>query len=183
MRRVSVIFRMHQKCQEGATEWRRDPYLVHRSIYFHWNDEICVVHRLLERQEALMWEERRRRRLTHKSLTLKELWTSVSSRSMTTQIFPESFDLTGGSSGFTWTLETVPFSSTSRGALLLTGRGSGWSRHRQQKKLEKKPLLRGFLVEMEGKEPAGEEASEPKRCRDTGKKKTLEERERVLAVC
>lgn len=35
-------------------------------------------------------------------LTLKELWTNVSSRSITTQIFPESFDLTGGSSGFTW---------------------------------------------------------------------------------
>lgn len=89
---------------------------------------------------------------------------------MTTQIFPESFDLTGGSSGFTWTLETVPFSSTSRGALLLTGWGSGWSRHRQQKKLEKRPLLRGFLVETEGKEPAGEDAKELKRCRGFGKR-------------
>lgn len=76
---------------------------------------------------------------------------------MTTQIFPESFDFAGGSSGFTWTLETVPFSSTSRGALLLTGWGSGWSRHRQQKRLEKKPLLRGFLVETAGEEPAGED--------------------------
>lgn len=124
MRRVSVIFRIHQKRQErereAATAWRRDPYLVHCSVYFHWYDEICVVHRLVGRQEALMWEDRRRVKHT-KSLTLKELWTSVSSRSMTTHIFPESFDLTGGSSGFTWTLATVPFSSTSRGALLLTG--------------------------------------------------------------
>lgn len=105
------------------------------------------------------------------SATLKELWTSVSSRSITTQIFPESFDLTGGSSGFTWTLETVPFSSTSRGALLLTGWGSGWSRHRQQKKLERKPLLRGFWVEAEGKGPAGGGASEAKSCRGVGRRK------------
>lgn len=55
------------------------------------------------------------------------------------------------------TLDTVPFSSTSRGALLLTGGGSGWSRHRQQNRLEKRPLLRGFLVDTEGEEPAGDE--------------------------
>lgn len=51
------------------------------------------------------------------------------------------------------TLETVPFSSTSRGALLLTGGGSGWSRHRQQNRLEKRPPLLGFLEERDGEEP------------------------------
>lgn len=55
------------------------------------------------------------------------------------------------------TLETVPFSSTNRGALLLTGWGSGWSRHRQQKRLEKRPLLLGFLEDREGEDPAEEE--------------------------
>ncbi|TNN70305.1 hypothetical protein EYF80_019519 [Liparis tanakae] len=54
------------------------------------------------------------------------------------------------------TLETVPFSSTSRGALLLTGWGSGASRHRQQKRPEKRPLLLGFLEDREGAEPAEE---------------------------
>lgn len=54
-------------------------------------------------------------------------------------------------------METVPFSSTSRGALLLTGGGSGWSRHRQQEKMEKKPPLLGFLEDREGEEPAEEE--------------------------
>jgi len=54
-------------------------------------------------------------------------------------------------------LETVPFSSTSRGALLLTGWGSGASRHRQQKRLEKRPLRLGFLEDREGAEPAEEE--------------------------
>ena len=39
----------------------------------------------------------------HFAVTLKELWTSVSSRSRTTQIFPESLDLIDGSSGLTWT--------------------------------------------------------------------------------
>lgn len=39
----------------------------------------------------------------------------------------------------------------------MTGGGSGWSRHRQQKRLEKKPLLLGFLEDREGEEPAGEE--------------------------
>lgn len=55
------------------------------------------------------------------------------------------------------TLESVPFSSTSRGALLLTGGGSGWSRHRQHKRLEKRPRLRGFVEDGEGEEPAEKE--------------------------
>lgn len=38
-------------------------------------------------------------------LTLNELWTSVSSRSMTTQIFPASFDFIRGRSGFDGTLK------------------------------------------------------------------------------
>lgn len=52
------------------------------------------------------------------------------------------------------TLDRVPFSSTKSGALLLTGGGSGWSRHRQQNRLEKRPLLRGFLEDRDGEEPA-----------------------------
>lgn len=156
----------HQTQEGRDSEWRREHYLVHRSIYFHWNDEIRVVHWLLGRREVLSSQRHSCAGtvtipIHDKSLTLKELWTRVSSRSMTTQIFPESFDFAGGSSGFTWILETVPFSSTSRGALLLTGWGSGWSRHRQQKRLEKKPLLRGFLVETAGEVPAGEEDKNP----------------------
>lgn len=54
-------------------------------------------------------------------------------------------------------METVPFSSTSRGALLLTGGGSGWSRHRQQKRLENRPLLLGLVEDREGDEPAEDE--------------------------
>lgn len=149
---------------------------MHRSIYLHWNDEVRVVDRLWGDRSVNEGGETQQR-VDTRSGTLKELWTSVSSRSMTTQIFPESLDLTGGSSGFTWTLETLPFSSTSRGALLLTGGGSGWSRHRQQKRLENKPLLRGFLVETEGREPAGEAANQLQRSGDVG-----EERERGLAV-
>lgn len=64
-------------------------------------------------------------------------------------------------------METVPFSSTSRGALLLTGGGSGWSRHRQQKRLEKRPPLLGFLEDREGEEPAEEEEVIYKKIRKT----------------
>lgn len=45
------------------------------------------------------------------------------------------------------TLETVPFSSTNSGALLLTGSCSVSSWHRQQKRLWKMLRLRGFLDE------------------------------------
>lgn len=40
--------------------------------------------------------------------------------------------------------------------MLLTDGGSAWSRHRQQKRLEKRPRLRGFLEDREGEEPAEE---------------------------
>ena len=44
-------------------------------------------------------------------------------------------------------LTFVPFSSTKRGALFFSGGGSDSLRHRQQKKLLKRPLLRGFFEE------------------------------------
>ena len=43
------------------------------------------------------------------------------------------------------TFERVPFSSTKRGALLFSGGGSDSLLHRQQKRLWKRPLLRGFF--------------------------------------
>lgn len=43
------------------------------------------------------------------------------------------------------TFERVPFSSTKRGALFFSGGGSDSLLHRQQKRLWKRPLLRGFF--------------------------------------
>ncbi len=43
------------------------------------------------------------------------------------------------------TFDRVPFSSTKRGALFFSGGGSKSLRHRQQKRLWRRPLLRGFF--------------------------------------
>lgn len=43
------------------------------------------------------------------------------------------------------TFDRVPFSSTKRGELFFSGSGSDSLRHRQQKRLSRRPLRRGFL--------------------------------------
>jgi hypothetical protein len=49
----------------------------------------------------------------------------------------------------------APFSSTRRGALLLTGKGCGGSLQRQHSRLENRPRLLGFLLDTEEVEPGG----------------------------
>lgn len=56
--------------------------------------------------------------------------------------------MTRSEKGLLWdelTFERVPFSSTKRGALFFSGGGSDSLLHRQQKRLWKRPLLRGFF--------------------------------------